>query len=240
MEYREKVLSLARVSPVLPTQVAKALNTNSLMAGAMLSEMTSKGILKVSNLKVGGSPLYFVPGNEFQLVNFLGNLSPKDREAVLFLKEKKILRDSDLSPLVRTCLRNAKDFALPLKKILRDSDLSPLVRTCLRNAKDFALPLDVSFNEKKEIFWKWFLLSDKDAEVIIRDILMPSGVVEDNSSEEKVVKQKVVEENRSVLKEEPKQLVKEKSVSKLKSRPRKRVGKSRQSFWSKVESFVFL
>ncbi|RLE46629.1 hypothetical protein DRJ22_01500 [Candidatus Woesearchaeota archaeon] len=210
MEYREKVLSLARVSPVLPAQVAKALNTNSLMAGAMLSEMTSKGILKVSNLKVGGSPLYFVPGNEFQLVNFLGNLSPKDREAVLFLKEKKILRDSDLSPLVRTCLRNAKDFALPL---------------------------DVSFNEKKEIFWKWFLLSDKDAEVIIRDILMPSGVVEDNSSEEKVVKQKVVEENRSVLKEEPKQLVKEKSVSKLKSRPRKRVGKSRQSFWSKVESF---
>ena len=45
MDYRDKVLTVARNSPVVPTQIAKALATDSMMAGAMLSEMVSKGLV---------------------------------------------------------------------------------------------------------------------------------------------------------------------------------------------------
>ena len=114
MEYREPILVLARQRPILPTAVAKALNTTSILAGAMLSEMSSKGLLKISFLKVGGSPLYYVPGNESQLLNHTKNLNEKDRQAVEKLKQEAIIRETATDPLTRVSLAQVKDFAIPL------------------------------------------------------------------------------------------------------------------------------
>ncbi len=146
MEYRDKILSMAQNAPVLPTGVAKALSTNSMLAGAMLSEMCSKGILKTSALKVGGSPLYYKPGNESQLLNHLESLNEKDRRTVLKLKEEKIIRENEADPLTRVSLQAIKDFAKPLT---------------------------VAYDNKQETFWKWFELADKDAEDMIRNKLEP-------------------------------------------------------------------
>jgi len=147
MEYREKILTLARTAPVLPSAVAKSLGTNSIMAGAMLSEMCAKGLLKTSTLKVGGSPLYYVPGNEVQLLNHLDNLNEKDKRTVLKLKEEKIIRENEADPLTRVSLAQIKDFAKPLT---------------------------VTYQDKKETFWKWYSLTDKEAEEEIRKKLEPA------------------------------------------------------------------
>jgi hypothetical protein len=147
MEYRDKVLSVAKTSPVLPMQIAKALSTDSMMAGAMLSEMVSKGLLKTSSLKVGGSPVYYVPGNEAQLLNFRQNLNEKDRRTVELLEKEKVLRESEVDPLTRVSLGLIKDFAKPLI---------------------------VTYDGKQETFFKWFLVGDKEAEEHIRIKLQPA------------------------------------------------------------------
>jgi len=149
MEYRDKILTLAHTAPLLPTGVAKALSTNSIMAGAMLSEMCSKGLLKTSAMKVGGSPLYYAPGNESQLLNHLGSINEKDRRTVLKLKEEKIIRENETDPLTRVSLAIVKDFAKPLI---------------------------VQYDNKQETFWKWFELSDKDAEELIKQLIEPPKI----------------------------------------------------------------
>lgn len=147
MEYRERILSMIRTSgPTQPLKVAKALGTNSTLASAMLSEMLDKGLLRVSNIKVGSSPLYFIVGQESALLNYASVLNEKDRRTLELLKEKHVLRDSVQEPLIRVSVRELKDFAKPL---------------------------EVAFEGKTEIFWKWYLLSDDDAKRVIGEILEP-------------------------------------------------------------------
>lgn len=146
LEYRERILQMAELQPLLPVQVAKEFETNTLLASAMLSEMSSKGLLKVSALKIGSSPLYYRPEKQEQLLNYLQYLNEKDRKTVDLLKEKQILRESDVDPFTRVSLKQIKDFARPL---------------------------EVSIDDKTEVFWKWSLLSDKDAEQLIRQVIEP-------------------------------------------------------------------
>ena len=68
---------------------------------------------------------------------FIKSLNEKDQKTVILLSEKKILRDKELDPLTRVSLRQTKDFSIPL---------------------------EVGLNEQRELFWKWYLLSNEDAE----------------------------------------------------------------------------
>ena len=135
---------MARESPLTPTQVAKAIGKDSWIASAMLSALVEKGLLKISHVKIGSTPLYYDPNHSEQLQNFASYLNEKDKRVYELLKKNKILRENSLDPLSRVCVKNIKDFARPL---------------------------EVSFNNVKEIFWKWYLLADNEAEQIIRNIL---------------------------------------------------------------------
>jgi len=102
--------------PSLPVHIAKAIGMSSLFASAFLSELASEGAIKISHMKVGGSPLYFLPGQEAKLENFFNFLSSKEREAVNLIKEKRILDDEKQEPAIRVALRSLKDFAFAFKK----------------------------------------------------------------------------------------------------------------------------
>src|SRR3989344_5379188 len=149
-DYREKVLQLIKYRPQLSSAVAKSLGVNTIIAGAMLSEMVSKKVLRVSNLKIGSSPLYYLPQNEAMLEEFKDNLDEKSLRAFDIIRERRVVRDSDQSPLVRVCLKQIKDFAKPL---------------------------EVTYNGRTELFYKWFLLSDAQAKEIISSILNPDDLV---------------------------------------------------------------
>ncbi len=152
LDYRDKVLAFIRSKgPVLPVHISKEVGTNILMASAMLSELVSKGSLKVSGLKVGGSPLYFIPGQEPMLMNFLASLNEKDRRTLELLQQQKIIRDTSQEAITRVSLRQLKDFAYPL---------------------------NVTHDGITEIFWKWHQLTDADASNIIRSILEPQAPVQ--------------------------------------------------------------
>ncbi len=183
---REKIIQLIRMrGPLLPLDVSKALNTNVLFASAMLSELVDKGTIKLSNLKIGGSPLYYIAGQESKLQNYYNRLNDKEKKAYDMLKEKRVLRDNILEPVIRVALRNIKDFAIPLQ---------------------------VSSENINEIFWKWYLTTDQEAEILIKQQLGFDKIKKKEVQQEEPVKEIKKEE---VKKEVKKEELKEKSEEKI-------------------------
>ena len=164
MATNEDILNLVRQrGPILPVQVSKHINDNILMTSARLSELLSSKKLKISSIKVGGSPLYYVDGQEVKLQNYADNLGSKEKEAYNLLKEKKILRDSALEPAIRVALRIIKDFSIPLQ---------------------------VNYDNKTEIFWKWYLAQNTEVQEIIKEALskketIPQGPIETQNTIQK-------------------------------------------------------
>jgi len=149
MDVQDKIISLLKDGgPTIPSKVAKHINTNILFASAHLSDLVSQGKVLISNLKIGGSPLYYLSGQEARLYDFaLGNLNTKDLKVLDKLKEKKVLRESSLDLLSKVSLRSLKDFAVPLK---------------------------VNFYGNVELFWKWHLLPQEETNQAIHDLLEKS------------------------------------------------------------------
>ncbi|MCL5018628.1 MAG: FaeA/PapI family transcriptional regulator [Candidatus Pacearchaeota archaeon] len=117
LQVKEKIMHFIRLrGPSLPVHISKETGLSILFASAFLSDLYSEKMIGISNLKVGSSPLYFIPGQEPQLENFSKYLKSKEKEAFLFLKEKKFLKDSELQPAIRVALREIKDFAIPFRK----------------------------------------------------------------------------------------------------------------------------
>lgn len=150
MTDQDKILNFLRVTgPTLPVKVAKNINSQILIASAHLSDLASQGKVKISRLKIGGSPLYYLPGQEEQLFNFAeGNSNPKDYQILLNLKDKKVLRESSLELLAKVALREMKDFAIPLQ---------------------------VTIGERAELFWKWHLLSEEETNQLIGESIQSTG-----------------------------------------------------------------
>ena len=127
--------------PVLPADVAKHIKTNIIVASAYLSELASRKKVKISSLKVGGSPIYSLPGQEDKIEKFAENLNEKDLRAYELLKQKRVLRDSYMTPLMRVALRSIKDFSVPI---------------------------NVTFGDVQELFWKWHNVPDDEVKLIIQ------------------------------------------------------------------------
>jgi hypothetical protein len=140
---RDKIINLVKLKgPVLPREISKDLGLDSLFTAAHLSEIVDQKRMKLSHAKIGGSPVYFMPGQEPKLVRLIEYLNEKDRRAHDHLKENKVLRDRELNPLFQVAMRNIKDFAVPLKV------------------------------NKTELFWKYFLVPDQEAIAMIKEVIM--------------------------------------------------------------------
>jgi len=110
------MLVFKKRGPSLPVHVAKETGLSILFASAFLSELMTENKIKISNMRVGSSPIYFIPGQETMLEKFSEYLKSKEKEAFLHLKGKKFLKDSEQQPAIRVALRAIKDFAVPFKK----------------------------------------------------------------------------------------------------------------------------
>ena len=116
VETHEKIIGvLNEKGPSLPINIAKVLEISSLFISAFLSELTNQKRIQVSSLKVGGSPLYYMRGQEEKLEDYYKYLHPREAEAFLLLREHKVLKDSDQDPATRVALRSIKDFSVGFK-----------------------------------------------------------------------------------------------------------------------------
>ena len=155
---------IKREGPILPSQLAGELGTNILLAGAILSELASKGHVFITSVKRGGSPFYYTKGQETKLESLSNYLSEKPKQIFDLLKEKKMIRDNEVEPWQR--------FAL-------------------KEIKDFAVPLNVGFSGKYELFWKWYLTNNDEAKELIKEIINPK---KKKIKKEEAVKDKPISE----------------------------------------------
>ena len=145
---KDKIVNLIKTrGPSLPLQIAKEIQKNSIITSAFLSELASEKSIRISNLKVGSSPLYFFPGQETKLEDFSIHLPAKEREAFQLLKEKGILKDKNLEPAIRVALRSIKDFAFPLVLLQ---------------------------NTERIIFWRYLSMAEDEAKKRIEEIVTKS------------------------------------------------------------------
>jgi hypothetical protein len=131
----EIVHFLRNRGPSLPIQVARAIKIETLFTSAFLSEMLSEGTIKISHLKVGGSPLYYLPETLNLLENFSQHLNSKEKEAFELLKKNRFVEDTEQPPAIRVALRSLRDFAFPLNK-----DNKVYWRYFLVNEENFKIP----------------------------------------------------------------------------------------------------
>lgn len=116
-QIKAKILSYIKINgPILPVHIARQTGLSILFASAFLSELIADRELKTSNLRVGNSPLYLIPGQEPMLENYSQHLKNKEKEAYLMLREKRFLKDKDLEPAIRVALREIKDFAIAFQR----------------------------------------------------------------------------------------------------------------------------
>lgn len=155
--------------PILPVDVSKIVG-DTLLAGAVLSGLRERNLIKISHAKIGSSPVYYVEGQEPKLEMLYGYLSSIQKKAYDLIKSKKVIRERDLEPAMRVAIKMIKDFAYPLN-----------VRT----------------KESSEIFWKWYLLSDRETNELISQILDKSQpqsiskITQEEPKQEKVIEEEV-------------------------------------------------
>lgn len=163
---QERIIELVRQKGLcLPSDIYKQVGTNLLFTSAMLGEMVSSGQLKVTYIKRGSSPYYYLEDQKEKLQDISNYLNEKDKPAYNLLKEKKILRDSEQTPQTRASLR--------------------------LNLKDYAIPLNVNIDGQVHLFWKWYLLLPQEAE---RDIKIMLGIIKEEPKKEEIKKEEVKRE----------------------------------------------
>ena len=170
-DHKNKILSTISIrGPSLPVQISKAINMSLLFTSAFLSELFSEKKVKISNLRIGSSPLYFIEGQEEKLENFIEHLNQREKEAFILLKKEKILDDEKQTPVVRVALREIKDFAVPI---------------------------NIKSNEGIKLFWKFFTTTEEEIKNIFQmkeptkeEIISPKKEVEEIKEIIKEKKQK--------------------------------------------------
>ena len=184
MDNRDKILEFVKqTGPVLPGQISKIIGTDMIMASAHLAELTATNKLKISTIKVGNSPLYYLAGQEQMLQKYTESMNDKEKKAYDLLQQDKILRDSEQEPVIRVALREIKDFAIPL---------------------------NVNHDNNVERFWKWYLANDQETEQLIKAKLnIPEAPIEkklDNKVQKESSKEQKTEEK--AVQKEPKEKTK--------------------------------
>ncbi len=113
---KQTVMDFIRFNgPVLPAHVAKKIEKDMIQAGALLSDLLSGKLIKISKAKIGGSPVYYITGQEAKLEKLYDYLPGKEKEAFNILKERRVVKDSEMVAGIRVALRSIRDFAIPFK-----------------------------------------------------------------------------------------------------------------------------
>lgn len=143
MVSNDEVLSVIRSrGPIIPNNIRKITNaSDTIIIGAILSQLSSEGKILISKTKQGGSPFYYIEEQKPLLENLIQYLDPKDQKTVQYLKQEKVLKDHDLDLFHRVSLRKIIDFA-----------------------KQFTVKIE----NTEKTFWKYYLVTNSDAMEIVK------------------------------------------------------------------------
>jgi hypothetical protein len=133
---------IATNGPTLPITISKKIGKPLIITNAILSQLCEDGLLQKTSMQIGSSHIYFLRGQEQQLENFISYLKGSEKIAIERLKKEKVLQHEGLDLALKVALANMKDFAKVIK---------------------------VRIGNEEKIFWKYFLVSNQEAEAIINE-----------------------------------------------------------------------
>jgi hypothetical protein len=133
---------IATNGPTLPITISKKIGKPLIITNAILSQLCEDGLLQKTSMQIGSSNIYFLRGQEQQLENFISYLKGSEKIAIERLKKEKVLQHEGLDLALKVALANMKDFAKVIK---------------------------VRIGNEEKIFWKYFLVSNQEAEAIINE-----------------------------------------------------------------------
>ncbi len=145
--------------PSLPKDVAAGLaeKVDTILAGALLAELVEQKKVLMSALKVGGSPLYYLPAGEARLTGFADRLHGPEKDAYAMLKDAGVLAEDALQPAIRVALARLRDFA---KRI------------------------EISYQGRRAYFWRWYLLTPEETKDRVKALLTPAEEEAEKREEE--------------------------------------------------------
>jgi hypothetical protein len=179
---KAKVLEVVKQGPTIPQKIVKQVGGDTMIVGAVLSTMISTGEVRYTSFKIGGSPVYYAPGDESKLEEFTNYLNAKDQKTVKMLKDQKVIRESVQDPLTRVSLKTVKDFARPFES---------------------------EHNGNKELFYRYFLISQEEAELLASEVLkkreqLLEQELEEKRNAEQTIADTILEEKKQKESEEKK------------------------------------
>ncbi|MBT4823750.1 hypothetical protein HN695_06715 [Candidatus Woesearchaeota archaeon] len=131
LDYNNILQFMRLKGPLVPKDLVKTLEKDTIIIGAALAELASKGKICITSVKMGGSPFYYLPEQTPKLQDLNKYLNEKDQRAYETLKKEKVLKDVELAPLLRVSLRSIKDYAKAI---------------------------EVNDNNQTHLFWVWYLM----------------------------------------------------------------------------------
>jgi len=255
---REKILSILRAKgPNIPVHIAQETGLSMLFASAFLSELSSDKKVKMSHMRVGNSPIYFIPGQEPQLERFSNYLKSKERDAFILIQEKRFLKDSEQSPPIRVALRAIKDFAFHFKKnddifwrylTASESEFKKEIKPIEEHR--YVEPKQKVFNrDERQVSEK--IIEDIKIEEIklineekeikkqkVPDLSIIEKIEEPEKREETTVNEEIPPEKKKIQKEEVEK-VKTKTKAKPQKSPKKKSPqKQDDKFFNKIKEFL--
>lgn len=143
MDIKDSILQILRSEgPCVPSTISKKISQNTLITSSLLSELSSEGKVKITSVKFGSSPFYYVPEHANRLEALSKHLNEKDLRTFELLKSQKVLKESELDPLTRVSVQSMKDFSIPLR---------------------------INFKGVVDVFWRYFVISQDEAVKILKE-----------------------------------------------------------------------
>ncbi|MEA3398922.1 MAG: hypothetical protein U9R00_00190 [Patescibacteria group bacterium] len=145
---RDNILQLLKDrGPMVPNDIKKILGGDTIILGAMLAELSSRKLVKITHAKRGGSPFYYVPEFPEALETCFKYLSDQEQSVLNILKSEKVIQDNQLEVYQRVAIRQLKDFAKEFKANTTEGEI---------------------------LFWRYFLVSDDEAVNILNERHAPT------------------------------------------------------------------
>jgi len=238
---KERIITIIKtIGPSIPSYVSNQINMSILFTSAFLSELLSEKRLKISHMRIGSSPIYFIPGQENELEKYSNHLKSREKDAFVLLKEKKFLKDSEQEPAIRVALRSIRDFAIPLSINGENYWKYLTVNENEFNSKNQIIPKDISKEHKQEEKPKEIDLEIKNENITPEKILKEAEKIKEKleeANEEKQIEREHLkkEENKEIKHEKQsksrKYIEKDKKITKKK----KTIQKTNDNFFNKVK-----
>lgn len=222
-QIKNRIVSiLMRRGPSIPVSIAKEIGLTILFASAFLSELASEKTVKISHMRVGSSPVYYLPGQETSLEKFSQFLKSREKDAFLMLREKRFLKDREQSPAIRVALREIRDFALPF-----NAGGEVIWRYYLVPESEFRIS-EIKFTKPEQV-------KQEEKPILVQQIKEPVVEIEPEPEKEKSLVHVIAQEKHE--KPARKEKVKQK-VSSIPSAKNKKAPKKDDKFFANIKEFL--